>query len=216
MAVDVEAGLRVPAHGADAKGTSQESTGSAAGAQRANGLVKIGIIGLPQLRRGERAGELRTSAAAPAATAAGLLKRQDATCRRGRGFPRAPRRSPLSGLPVLHRHFAMDGGRLLGDVGRIDVGPGGLERAVKRQRDVQRIGDVQKDVAIDAAVGRVPVRAVPGQLGGGDAGQLGFRSEAVVRHDRQDVGGAAKPQVRGKVEPKRNEAGAVGAQRLAV
>ena len=47
---------------------------------------------------------------------------------------------------VFNRHFQIDGGRVGGNVRRINIRPGGLQEAVKRQRNVQRVGDVQIDI----------------------------------------------------------------------
>gem|GEM_PF-4974890 len=71
------------------------------------------------------------------------------------------------GLPIVaDGNLKADLGGLFGDADRVGVGTLGLEKAVKREIEMQRIGDDEPDIAVNAAVGGVPVRVVPGDLVG--------------------------------------------------
>ena len=185
MAVDEEAAVHVPTRGADAERNALRIHHLAADAQRKRGGVEIRISGLPKLRIGDHAPQFDGDRST-----------------RGHRPRRAPFREQTAiggehlrdhldvrrqAAIVLDGDFHVDARRAIGDIGGVDVRPGGLQKAIERQRDVQAIGHVQIHVAIDAAVRGVPVRAVPRQIGLDDLRHVGFLGEGVIRHDRDDV-----------------------------
>ena len=75
---------------------------------------------------------------------------------------------------------------------------------------------MQIDVAVNPAVCRMPVRAVPGEIGEGNLRHVYFERESIVRHHRQNIGWAAEFQMGCEIESERNEAGAVCSERYAI
>jgi len=67
---------------------------------------------------------------------------------------------------VFNGHFQVHDSARLRNVRGIDIGPGGLQKTVERQRNVQWIGHIQPDVAINTTMRRMPVRIVPRYLVG--------------------------------------------------
>ncbi len=116
---------------------------------------------------------------------------------------------------VLDGDFHIDARGTIGDLGGIHVRPGSLEKAIQRQRDMQAVADMQIHVAIDAAMRRMPVRAVPRQIGLDDRRHVGLFGERVIGHHGNHVLRAETQPVR-DVETEWDETGLADAEQLSV
>ena len=239
LSVQEKTGVGIPTRRADAKGNFLRVHHCAAHADRTNGPIQTGEIRLPEYRVRQGQGQFRFGGGAGGDPGALRLG--------GHRFAVAVNQHHADGdgliqaASVFHRDFHANRGRLFGYILRVNIGAFRLQKFIKRQRDVQRIGDVQRHVAVNATHRRVPLRAVPGNLGGLNglhvfrnlrvdlrfkgrqrvawrivaARRHGILQEAVVAHDGEHVG-RAKFQMRREVKTERDEAVFADAEPLAV
>jgi hypothetical protein len=231
-AVDEKTGLRVPSHGANPERNLGAVDRPAVHEERADDAVEMRVTGLPEQRTDDVAGKRDLARGAGRDVPRGLGGQHLVA----RGVENLdPHDGVLRvGAVVANGHVDADTGARGADFGGVGVRPLGLQETVERKRDVQRIGDMQKNIPIDAAVRGMPVRIVPGNLAGlqilkagghvalhfhehvvqraravlaGDEFRpgIGIDHEAVVGHDREDVGRAVGFEVRGEIETEGGE-----------
>lgn len=115
-------------------------------------------------------------------------------------------------MTVDYLRFDGDVGVLGRDIVGINVGAGGFEVVVERQRDVQGVHGVEENVAIDSAMVWVPVLVMP------DEREILAEVVApvVVHLDRDDVSFLTEIEMRSELVAKRQKASTVAAEVHAV